>query len=114
MLPRLSEVKLTVRVISPPLKWWKAVKALHFFIFFLLFFFCLFRVTPKAYRSSQARVKKELQLLAYTTAPAMPDPNCPFDLYHSSWQRWILNPLRHFEARDPTCLLMDTGQVRYH
>ena len=29
------------------------------------------------------------------------------DLYHSSWQCWILNPLS--KARDQTCILMDTG-----
>jgi len=31
-------------------------------------------------------VELELQLLAYVTATAMPDPNCFFDLDHSSWQ----------------------------
>ena len=30
-------------------------------------------------------------------------------LYHSSRQRWILNPM--IEARDQTCILMDTSQV---
>ena len=42
------------------------------------------------------RVESELQLLAYTIA--MPDPSCVRDLYHSSWQRRILNP--PIEARD--------------
>ena len=45
-------------------------------------------------------VKLELQLLAYTTATAMPDLNCVFDLHHSSGKRQILNPLS--EARDGT------------
>ena len=31
------------------------------------------------------------------------------DLYHSSWQSWILNPLSR--ARDRTCILMDTSRV---
>ena len=35
---------------------------------------CLFRATPTAYGGSQARVPWELQLPAYTTATAMPDP----------------------------------------
>ena len=43
-------------------------------------------------------VESELQLPAYTTAAAMQDPNCIFDLQGSSWQCWILNPLS--EARD--------------
>ena len=36
------------------------------------FFFLLFRAIPAAYRSSQAGVKSELQLLAYTTPTAPP------------------------------------------
>jgi len=43
-------------------------------------------------------VQSELQLLAYTTAAATPDPSRIFNLHHSSWQHWILNPLS--EARD--------------
>ena len=35
----------------------------------------------------------ELQLPAYTTAIAMPDPSHVCDLHHSSRQSWILNPL---------------------
>jgi len=38
-------------------------------------------------------VKLELQLLAYTTATATQDLSHIFDLYHSSRQHWILNPL---------------------
>ena len=33
----------------------------------------------------------------------------PLDLHHSSWQRWILNPLS--EARDRSSVLMDASQV---
>ena len=40
-------------------------------------------------------------------AMAMPDPRHVFDLHHSSWQRWIPNPL--IEARDQTCILMETS-----
>ena len=49
----------------------------------------------------QSRVESELQLPAYTTATATSDLNLVFDLYHSSQQCRILNPLS--EARDRTC-----------
>ena len=39
-----------------------------------------------------------------------PDRIC--NLHHNSQQHWILNPLS--EARDRTCVLMDTNQVLYH
>ena len=51
-------------------------------------------------------VELELQLLAYTTATAMPDLSHIFNLCHILQQRQILNPLS--EAVDPTCILMDT------
>jgi len=44
------------------------------------------------------RAESALQLLAYTTATAMPDPSLIFDLHYRSWQCRIPNPLR--EARD--------------
>ena len=53
------------------------------------------------------RVQLELQLQVYTTA--MQDPSHVCNLYHSSWQCWILNPLS--EARDQTSVLMDTSWV---
>ena len=43
-------------------------------------------------------VQSELQLPAYATVTATPDPSCIFDLHHSSWQSGILNPLS--ETRD--------------
>ena len=55
-------------------------------------------------------IKSEMQLLAYTTATAMQDLSCVFDLHHSSQQRQILNPLS--EARDRTCVLMDISRFR--
>ena len=57
-------------------------------------------------------VKLELQLPAYTTATAMWDLSRVFDLHHSSWQRWILNPLS--EARDRTHNLVVPSQIRFH
>ena len=54
----------------------------------------------------------ELQLLAYSTAIGpLWDLSDVFDLYHSSQQRQILNPLN--EARDGTHILMDPSQVHY-
>ena len=72
----------------------------------------VFRAAPAVYGSSQARGQMELQLLAYTTATAMPDPSCVRDLYCSSYWHWILNPLN--KGRDWTGILMDTSWVNYH
>ena len=57
------------------------------------------------------RLGVELELPACTTATAKWDLSLICDLYHSSWQRWILNPL--CEARDQTRILMDTSWVCY-
>ena len=54
-------------------------------------------------------VRSELQLQAYTTATAMPDPSHVCDLCHSSWHHQILNPLS--KARDRTHIFMDTSKV---
>ena len=54
-------------------------------------------------------VKSKLQLLAYARATATRDPSCICNLYHSSQQHRILNELS--EARDQTCILMDTSPV---
>jgi len=56
-------------------------------------------------------VKPELQLLAYATATATPDPSCVCDLHYSSQQCWILNSLS--KARDKTCILTDASQIRF-
>ena len=55
-------------------------------------------------------VKSELQLQAYTTATAMPDPSWVCDLHHRSWQHQIFNPLS--KARDQTHILVDTSRRR--
>ena len=54
----------------------------------------------------------EMQLLAYTTVPAMLDPSGLCDLRRSLWQRQILNPLS--EARDGTCILMAASRICFH
>jgi len=56
-------------------------------------------------------VELELYPSAYTTVTATRDLSCIFDLYHSSWQRQILNPLK--EARDQTHILMVPRRVHY-
>ena len=62
-----------------------------------------------AYGVQQAKGQTELQLLAYATATGMQDTSHVCNLHHSSWQRQILNLLS--EARDHTCILMDTDHI---
>ena len=57
------------------------------------------------------RVPSELQLPAYTTATATPDPSRVFDLHHSSQQYRILNPLRG--SRDQTHNLMVANRIHF-
>ena len=84
------------------------------FIFFqrdssFFFFFLTLALNMQHMEVPRLGVEVELQLLAYITAIATWDPNHICDLYHSSRQRWILNPLS--EARDQTCILMESGWV---
>lgn len=51
----------------------------------------------------------EVPSLGDESATAMPDPSPTCDPHHSSWQRRMLNPLS--EARDQTCVFMDTSRV---
>ena len=69
-------------------------------------FYLLFRAAPMAYGS---RIR--LQLLVNATITATPDLSHVCDLYHSSRQCQILNPLS--EARDWTRIIMDPSQVRW-
>ena len=82
--------------------------------FFLLFIYFFVFLGPHLGHKKVPRlgVKSELRLPAYTTDTAMQDPSWDCELHHSSQQHWILNPLR--EARDPTRILVDPGQVGYH
>ena len=54
-------------------------------------------------------VELQLQLSAYTTVTEAQGLSHICDLHHSSWQRWILNPLS--TARDQTCILIDISWV---
>ena len=53
--------------------------------------------------------ESDLQLPAYAAATATLDLSHVCNLHHSSGPHWILNPLN--EARDQTCILMDTSLV---
>ena len=79
-----------------------------FYIFFPFFFF-FFSLHPWHMEVPILGVELELQLLAYTPTTAMPDPSRVFNLYRSSRQCWILNPMS--EARDRTNILMHTSWV---
>ena len=79
------------------------------------FFFCccccFSGLHPRPVEAPGLGVSSELQLLAYTTATAVPDLSCICDLHHSSWQCWILNPLS--EARDQTRNLIVPSRIRF-
>ena len=78
---------------------------------FTFSFFFFFRAAPVAYGSFQARGWIGATTASLTTAAATPDPSFIWDPYHSSQQRWILNPLS--EARVRTHNLMDPSWVRW-
>ena len=60
---------------------------------------CVFLGPPPWYMEvPRLRDELELQLLAYSTATAMPELSRVCSLHHSSQELWILNPLS--EARD--------------
>ena len=66
----------------------------------VFFFFSVFLgLLPRHMEVPRLGIKMELQPLAYTTAIAMLDLSYIFDLYHSSWQCWILNQLS--KVKDP-------------
>ena len=56
-------------------------------------------------------VESELQLPAYATSTTTLYLSCIYDLHQSSRQRQILNP--QSEARDHTCILMDTVRILF-
>ena len=67
---------------------------------------------PPKTKNKRSLEKKNFFFIATATATATWDPSHVCDLYHSSWQCRILNPL--CKARDWTCILMDPRQVWYH
>ena len=81
-------------------------------VFLFCLFFCFLGPALWHMEVPGLGVKLELHLLAYTIAIAMRDCSRVCDLYHSSRQSQILNPLS--KARDRTCILMDPSRVCYH
>ena len=77
--------------------------------FFFFFFFFFLGLHPRHMEVPRQGVQSELQLPPYTTATATLDLSRACDLYPSSWQRWILNPLS--EARDQILILIDTNWI---
>ena len=78
------------------------------YVLLIFFFFFLFRATPAHMKIPRIRVILELQLPAYTTATAIPDPTHICDLHHSLQQCQILKS--QSKARDQTCILVGTSQ----
>ena len=68
------------------------------------FFFLLFRAPLVTYGSSLLGWNWSCSWQANATATATQDSSNVCDLYHSSWQHQILNPLS--EAKDRTLILM--------
>ena len=77
------------------------------YLFIIYLFILLFRATPMAHGSCQARdqIRATAAGLHHTTATR--DLRCLSDPHYSSQQRQIPNPLR--KARDRICILMDTS-----
>ena len=90
--------------------WWHiAVFTLSFFFFF--FFFLFQGLHLRHVEVPRLGVKLELQLPAcqiWTT----PDLSCICDLYRSSWQCQILDPLSKAKVR--TRVFMDASWVHFH
>ena len=89
------------------------------FPFSFLFYFILFILSfvfsglhPRHMEVPGLGVQSELHLPAYTIATAMPDLSHICDLYHSSRQCWILNPLS--KTRNLTCILMVPSWIRFY
>ena len=80
----------------------------HLETFFSLFFFKSHTV---ACGSSQAKGQTGAAVASLDHSQTTQDPSFICNLHHSSQQRLILNPLS--EARDRTCVLMDTSQFHY-
>ena len=75
-----------------------------FFFFFVFLGMLLWHM-----EAPRLGVESELQLLAYVTATATPDPICDCSLHQSSQQCWIPNLLS--ETRDQTHIFRDASLV---
>ena len=99
----------------------KSTTELYYFLFFFfkkislfvyLFIYSVF-LGPHSWHMEVPRlgIQLELQLLACTTATAIPDPSCVCDLRHSSRQCRTFSPLS--KARDRTYNLMVPSGIRW-
>ena len=108
------QITFVVVLHSGELRTFKKSCWLAFRSWFFVSFVCLFISGLSLWHMAVPRlgreVKSELQLPAYTTATATPDPSC--NLYHNSQQHWIPKPLT--EAWDQICILMVISWVFYH
>ena len=84
---------------------------LGWFYYLMFYIYICYFLEPYLQHMEVPRPGVKLQLSVYTTPMATQDLDLICDLHYSSQQHWILNPLS--KARDWTCLLMDTSQVRY-
>ena len=78
----------------------------------LFLFLFLFRAIPEACGGSQARGRIGAAAARHNQSHDNVGPKHVCNLYHSSWQHWILNPLS--KARNQTHILIDTSRVHYH
>ena len=87
-------------------------KLLLSFILCICLFVCLFALSWAAPAAEVPRlgVESEPWPPAYTRATATQDPSRVCNLYHSSWQRRIVNPLS--KGRDRTRNLMVPSRIR--
>ena len=83
----------------------------HRIISFFFLLFCFLGPHLQHMEVPRLGEKLELQLLAYTTTTATPDPNHIRNLHHGSRQRWILNLLS--KASDQTLILMVPSQIHF-
>ena len=90
---------------------WNSLRIDGFF-YFVLFCFCLFRATPIAHGSSQARGRIRAVAAGLCQSHSHARSKLHLDLHHSSPQRQILNPLS--EARDQICNLVVPSQIYFH
>ena len=80
--------------------------------YLVLSYFCFSGPHLRHMEVSQARGRIRATAAGlHHTAIAMPDPSCACDLYHSSKQTWILNPLNM--ARDRTRNLMVLSWIHF-
>ena len=108
LLLSCTSLRVTLLPYCPP-RTSSSFPCLFFFFFFFFYFSCFLGPHPRHMEVPRLGVESELHLPAYTTATATQDPNCIFDLHHSSRQHRILNPLS--EARGRTRILTDTSWI---